>query len=160
MFVAFKLLILISSLPRSLVECSRRSHSSSFEGISLSTLGHLGYKLTLTCVILTTFLAVIGYAVLLRDLISPLWTRFVPSVEVSGTLLMVLTAGSVTPLMFMRSLTALKPMGVVGCCTIFTLAACIFYRVVTCGNSGAVHIDGDDDFVIPTPELDVESYFR
>ena len=68
--------------PISLVECSRRSHASSFEGVALTSLGKLGYYVTLTCVILTTFLAVGGYAVLLRDLVSPLWARFIPDVAV------------------------------------------------------------------------------
>ena len=140
------------------MECSRRSQSSSFEGVALTALGPLGYKATLTCVILTTFLAVVGYAVLLRDLIEPLWDRFVSS-GVNGNVIMLCMAGSVTPLMFMKTLTALKPMGVIGCCTIFTLATCIFYRVLTCGSQDPQTLSEDDDYVIPSPPPSVPSFF-
>ena len=84
---------------------------------------------------------------------------YLTPLPLSDNVLMCILAGSVTPLMFLRSLTALKPMGVVGCCTIFTLAACIFYRVATCGSQPPVNLDEDDDYVIPTPPPTVQSYF-
>lgn len=61
----------------SLVSCSRRSGEATFEGVARAGLGHTGYVVCLICVILTTFLAVIGYSVLLRDLLLPLATHFI-----------------------------------------------------------------------------------
>ncbi|GMI16442.1 hypothetical protein TrLO_g9262 [Triparma laevis f. longispina] len=119
----------------SLVSCSRRSGEATFEGVARAGLGHTGYVVCLICVILTTFLAVIGYSVLLRDLLLPLATHFIDDRITKGfwgNEIMCITAGLVTPLMFMKSLTALKPMGVVGCTTIFCLAMCIAYRTSTC----------------------------
>jgi amino acid permease len=122
----------------SLVSCSRRSGEASFEGVAKYALGPMGYRATLISVTITCFLAVVGYAVLLRDLLVPLYDRFSSQTvdnwdtPVSGNLLMVAVALLVTPLMFLDTLTALKPMGMVSCCTIFLLATSIAVRTCTC----------------------------
>jgi amino acid permease len=107
----------------SLVSCSRRSGEASFEGVARYALGETGYRATLLSVVVTCSLAVVGYAVLLRDLLEPLYSRLAgltPAIAewtrpVGGNVLMVGLAVLVTPLMFLDSLTALKPMGVVSC---------------------------------------------
>jgi len=140
----------------SLVSCSRRSGQPAFEGVAKAALGQSGYTTTLVCVILTTFLAVVGYAVLLRDLLIPLTTHFIdPSVTKDhyGNLIMLCVASLVTPLMFLDSLTSLKPMGVVGCTTIGCLALCIAYRTMTCGGDPKF-LDEDD---VPVDPPDTES---
>ena len=122
----------------SLVSCSRRSGQSSFEGVAAHSLGTRGKNLTLFCVILTCFLAVVGYAVLLRDLLTPLAGRAFSKSFKSGCLVSNLLMGGVgalvTPLMFMGSLTSLKPVAIVSAVTIGCLALSVIIRTVQCNS--------------------------
>lgn len=97
----------------------------------------------------------------MRDLLLPLATHFVDdriSKGFWGNEIMCVTAGLVTPLMFMNSLTALKPMGVIGCTTIFCLAMCIAYRTTTCVDDPLyIYEDGPVPKDYPEPE-DLDEY--
>ena len=116
---------------------------------------------TLVSVTVTCALAVVGYAVLLRDLLEPLYSRFTNTTPhitpwtapIGGNILMICVALTVTPLMFLDTLTALKPMGMVSCTTIFLLALSIAIRNSTCLSESPdfsfVDTNAAPDFVPP-----------
>ena len=72
-----------------LVSCSRRSGRTTFEDVIESAMGRKGRAFAIFCIILVPLLGTIGYAVLLRDLLHPVYDRFFgkPGEETSNVIM-------------------------------------------------------------------------
>ena len=149
-----------------LVSCSRRtvhSHNTpeSFEEVVFSAFGMKGKNFTMFLVFLTTYIAVIAYAILLRDIASPLAERAfnggVKFDDFGRNVCMLLLVLMVTPLMFLRNMTALKPVAMVSMTTIGTLACCIAVRSYQCNFDDINSIDMGDS-VVPKREESWQDY--
>ena len=142
------------------VACSRRSERDrntpeSFEEVARYAFGERGKKLTMFLVFLTTYIAVMAYAILLRDLASPLAERLFNGGDeftmVEQNICMIILVLLVTPLMFLKNMTSLKPVAMVSMTTITALTVCIAIRSYQC-NFGD---ENDNDTNDPTAIFNV-----
>jgi amino acid permease len=120
----------------------RRPGRDSLESISAAAFGGTAYCLSTVLVTLMCFFGIVGYCVLLRDMLEPV-TKFIsPSASshrsadgrpaTADNLTLMYTVLAVTPLCMLQTLTALQKFGAASMCSVFILGVCILYRSLQC----------------------------
>jgi len=120
--------------------------NKSFESVTSHAFGTNAQKFTMALLSTICFLTIVGYAVLLRDMLLPLSDMIFgigsedgastgPTFHHNITMLVVIFF--VTPLCTLRDLTPLEKVGAVSMLSIFTVACCITYRSVQCNFSSS-----------------------
>jgi amino acid permease len=108
----------------------------SYESIAHAAFGKHAQTFSACLVTLMCFFGIVGYAVLLRDMLQPLadWHRpsspSGPTWAHNAALWMVVVA--VTPLCTWKTLTSLQHLGALSMCSILILGSCIVYRSAQC----------------------------
>ena len=123
-----------------LKEKEKYKGSKSFESVACAAFGPQAKYFTMGLLSTICFFTIVGYAVLLRDMLLPLSGCIFGSEESTGpsfhhniTMLTVILI--VTPLCTLRDLTPLEKVGALSMLSIFTVACCITYRSVQCNFS-------------------------
>lgn len=129
--------------------------TDSLESISAAAFGVTAFRLSTALVYCMCFFGIVGYCVLLRDMLEPVTDFWSPghrsatsstaqsfSVSVSSATLatpswadnltMVAVVIAMTPLCTLQTLTALKYVGAASMCAVLILGVCIVYRSVQC----------------------------
>lgn len=118
-----------------------RPGKDSLESISAAALGATAYYASTLLVTLMCFFGIVGYCVLIRDMLEPVTDWLSPSVHRTTTadgptaadnVTLLATVVAVTPLCTLRTLTALQKFGATSMCSIFILGVCILYRSLQC----------------------------
>lgn len=121
----------------------------SYESLSCAAFGPGAKYFTMGLISTICFFTIVGYGVLLRDMLLPLSDTIFPTNNANNnetanagptlahnaTLLIVMLL--VTPLCTLRNLTALEPVGAASMASLGILAFCISYRSIECNFSSA-----------------------
>jgi len=117
-----------------LMSCSRRSGATSYEEVLQVAFGQGARKFTMGLILFTTFLTLIAYTILIRDLLSPLVEAYI----VNGTLsfsqqnvVSSIAIAMVLPFCFKQYLSELQFVSVVCVMSVLVLAAGLAVRAVT-----------------------------
>ena len=108
----------------------------SFESIAYAAFGTKAYLLSTALVVAMCFFGIVGYAVLLRDMLQPISdvvfhaTISGPTAANNATMFAVVLL--VTPLCTLKTLTALKRFGAASMVSVFILGCCVLYRSLEC----------------------------
>lgn len=121
--------------------------SKSFESVTSHAFGPKAKNFTMGLLSTICFLTIVGYAVLLRDMLLPISDMIFGTGSVDGAtstgptfnhnITMLVVVFFVTPLCTLRDLTPLEKVGAVSMLSIFTVACCITYRSVQCNFSSS-----------------------
>ncbi len=134
----------------SILNLKKQKGTTSYESVACEAFGPKAKYFAMGLVFSICFFTIIGYGVLLRDMLLPLSdTIFPPKQQAAGdestpkndgptfahnaVLLFVMLL--VTPLCTLRNLTALESVGALSMTSIFILAVCISYRSIECNVS-------------------------
>lgn len=137
----------------------------SYEGLATAALGPRLRSACTALVTLMCFFGIVGYAVLLRDMLEPL-TDFVfsnasergsrgPSWRDNLTMLAVVVA--VTPLCTLQTLTALQNFGAASMSAIVLLGVCVTYRSLQCTLGFTKHQDHPNHHNTTTSDDDTDT---
>lgn len=116
-----------------LVSCSRRSGAQSYEEIAAKAFGKTAQLITMALLIMLTFLVFVGYVILARDLASPLVERYLLDrimEETERNLTAVGCVVLVSPVLFFRSINALRFTSIFSLLSILVLVLAIGIRSV------------------------------
>lgn len=130
---------------------SLKKGSVTLEQVACAAFGPAAKYCTMALVFFICFFSLVGYGVLLRDLLQPLTDLF--HGNFSGNQVMSAVVFFVTPLTTLPSLTALRNVGAASMGSVLLMAICISYRSIQCitttpssGSSATDHFsDGHDD---------------
>uniref|UniRef100_M4BKP6 Amino acid transporter transmembrane domain-containing protein n=1 Tax=Hyaloperonospora arabidopsidis (strain Emoy2) TaxID=559515 RepID=M4BKP6_HYAAE len=128
-----------------IVSCSRRGRATSYEEVVRKALGARAGHVTVVLLVLLTFLTLVAYVILTRDLVGSLGEKFLFNRPISGaeqnglTILCVLL---VSPALLARSMNALRFTSVFSLMSVLVLATTITIRAI-----GTVVADRDDGTV-------------
>lgn len=120
--------------------------SKSFESVTSHALGPRAKNFTMGLLSTICFLTIVGYAVLLRDMLLPISDMIFGIGSENGASIgptfyhnvtMLVVVFFVTPLCTLRDLTPLEKVGAVSMLSIFTVACCITYRSIQCNFSSS-----------------------
>ena len=135
-FTDFCFRLLVASAPPPSFE---RVGNSSFESIAKAAFGQRAHQLSTGLVCLMCFFGIVGYAVLLRDMLEPISDALLPAktrwTRNMGMLVVVL---GVTPLCGLKTLTSLEKFGATSMLSVLILGSCVMFRSFQC-----VHSHGD-----------------
>jgi amino acid permease len=123
-----------------------RKGTVSFESVTCAAFGPYAKYFSMGLVYTICFFTIVGYGVLLRDMLLPLSDAIFPTHDAeitnngptlahNATLLFVILI--VTPLCTMRDLTPLQSVGAASMISIFTVSCCVSYRSLQCNLSPA-----------------------
>lgn len=122
-------------------EHKRQKGSKSFDSVACAAFGPKAKYFTMGLLATICFFTIVGYAVLLRDMLLPL-SDLIFGNDVGGTgpsfhhnLTMLTIIVIVTPLCTLKDLTPLEKIGALSMMSIFTVACCISYRSAQCNFS-------------------------
>ncbi|CAM9699247.1 unnamed protein product [Chrysoparadoxa australica] len=131
-----------------LVSCSRRSGAQTFEGVAEAAFGRSAKMMTMLLVICVTYLPMVAYTILLRDLTSPILEMYAMD-ETQMTMhgrnvLMSLLVLVVSPTCLITNLDPLKTLSMFSIFSILVLALTVLYRATTCdfGGGSPIEVDG------------------
>ncbi|CAM9920801.1 unnamed protein product [Ascophyllum nodosum] len=134
-----------------LVSCSRRSGASTYETVAHTAFGRLGGLLTMGLVVCVTYLPLVGYTILLRDLLAPILEVILSrTLGISARNLMVAALVLVvSPACMLETLSALRHLTLCSVIAVALLAVFIGVRTVDCVVSdgipeGAVNLWPED----------------
>lgn len=100
------------------------------EQVAYAAYGPAAKYCTMALVFFICFFTIVGYGVLLRDLLQPLTDMF--HGNLSGNQVMMTVVLLVTPLTTLSSLTALRNVGAASMGSVLLMAICISYRSIQC----------------------------
>lgn len=103
---------------------------TSYEHIFATAFGKKAYTFGTTLVTLMCFFGIVGYAVLLRDLLEPIAPKGDDWLHRNSVMFAVVLA--VTPLCTLKTLTALEKFGAASMASILLLGSCIVFRSAQC----------------------------
>ncbi len=125
-----------------------RKGSTSYESVACEAFGPKAKYFAMGLVFTICFFTVIGYGVLLRDMLLPLSDTIFPQKDTHGdknnhddgptlghNAVLLIVIFLVTPLCTLRNLTALESVGAASMLSIFVLFICISYRSIECNFS-------------------------
>ena len=120
---------------RYLIDGSRWSNQKSYEGIATVAFGGRAYHVCAVLVTLMCFFGIVGYAVLLRDMLQPITDHLFQHNSENWphrNALMFLIVFLVTPLCTLKTLTALEKFGALSMGSIVALGLCVVFRSSQC----------------------------
>ncbi|GAB9469893.1 hypothetical protein Gpo141_00007156 [Globisporangium polare] len=116
-----------------IVSCSRRGGATTYEEIVRKALGPKAGLITVTLLVLLTFLTMVAYVILVKDLVSSLGEQFLFARAISvveQNVLTIVCIALVSPVLFARSMDALRYTSIFSLCSVFLLAIAITIRAV------------------------------
>jgi len=131
---------------------SNRKGISSYENTASQAFGSKARIFSMFLVCACCFFGVVGYAVLLRDMLEPIVDTIVKPAEGVGggptlarNAAMLIVVLCITPLTTWRNLTALKDVGAASMASVLTVGLCVAYRSIECQlNMGGIKDEGSD----------------
>mmetsp|Transcript_48428 Transcript_48428/g.94654 ORF Transcript_48428/g.94654 Transcript_48428/m.94654 type:complete len:508 (+) Transcript_48428:262-1785(+) len=126
-----------------LISCSRKTGVNSLEEVTSEAFGHKMTAVITFIVGISCYLSLIGYAVLVRGIAGPIVDHYILSHDdldandekmpsFTQNSIMVVFVMTVTPLMFLKSFSSLKIVGVISMMAIAILGVCIAIRSTLC----------------------------
>ncbi|CAH0485543.1 unnamed protein product [Peronospora farinosa] len=116
-----------------IVSCSRRGHAASYEEVVRKALGARAGHITVVLLVLLTFLTLVAYVILTKDLLGSLGARFLynrPISDMEQNGLTVICVLFVSPGLLARSMNALRFTSVFSLVSVFVLATVITIRAM------------------------------
>lgn len=135
-----------------IVSCSRRGRAASYEEVVRKALGVTAGRVTVVLLVLLTFLTLVAYVILTKDLVSSLGARFLYGRGLSVAEQNVLTIGCVmlvSPALLARSMDALRFTSIFSLVSVFVLAIAITVRAVDATFRTQDILDVEAEHVIP-----------
>ncbi|CAI5726468.1 unnamed protein product [Hyaloperonospora brassicae] len=136
-----------------IVSCSRRGRACSYEEVVRKALGPRAGHVTVVLLVLLTFLTLVAYVILTKDLVGSLGAKFLYHRPISGTEqngLTLLCVLLVSPALLARSMNALRFTSVFSLMSVLVLATTITIRAV-----GTVVAGGPDVEAVATTDVRV-----
>ena len=118
---------------RLLLSCSRRSGATSYEEVALKAFGRKAQMLTMVLVILLTYLAIVAYLILARDLASPLVESYVVGKKLDAgerNLIAYVVIVMISPVCLANSVQSLKFTSLASIVALLVLTLSIMYRCI------------------------------
>ncbi|KAG1711046.1 hypothetical protein DVH05_013763 [Phytophthora capsici] len=116
-----------------IVSCSRRGRAASYEEVVRKALGARAGRITVMLLVLLTFLTLVAYVILTKDLVGSLGARFLynrPISEAEQNVLTVVCVLLVSPALLARSMDALRFTSIFSLVSVLVLAIAITVRAV------------------------------
>lgn len=116
-----------------LVSCSRRCGASSYEEIVCKAFGKKAQVVTMVLLILLTFLTFVAYIILTKDMTSALMERYVFNMDLSErgkNIVTLLFLCMISPILFFRSINALRFTSIFSLLSILVLAIAMSIRAM------------------------------
>ncbi|KAF1334983.1 Sodium-coupled neutral amino acid transporter, partial [Globisporangium splendens] len=136
-----------------IVSCSRRGGATTYEEIVRKALGPKAGLITVTLLVLLTFLTMVAYVILVKDLVGSLGEQFLFARAISVAEKNVLTLICMTlilPVLFTRSMDALRFTSMLSLMSVLLLATAITIRAV---NSLQSHEDATSSAPLSTDQV-------
>uniref|UniRef100_H3HAN2 SAP domain-containing protein n=1 Tax=Phytophthora ramorum TaxID=164328 RepID=H3HAN2_PHYRM len=114
-----------------IVSCSRRGRAASYEEVVRKALGVRAGRITVLLLVLLTFLTLVAYVILTKDLVGSLGARFLynrPISEAEQNVLTVICVLLVSPALLARSMDALRFTSIFSLVSVLVLAIAITVR--------------------------------
>ncbi|KAI9914265.1 hypothetical protein PsorP6_008333 [Peronosclerospora sorghi] len=154
--VAFILMILASSASTFslyvLVSCSRRGRAVSYEEVVRKALGAQAGRITVVLLVLLTFLTLVAYVILTKDLVGSLGAIFLYNRRISDAEQNILMIGCVllvSPALLARSMDALRFTSIFSLMSVFALAIAITVRSLNVAFGSCHNLDIEAEPQIP-----------
>lgn len=115
------------------VSCSRRGRAASYEEVVRKALGKQAGHFTVVLLVLLTFLTLVAYTILTKDLVSSLGASFLYKRPISNTeqnVLTIICVLLVSPALLARSMNALRFTSMFGLMSVLILAITITVRAI------------------------------
>ncbi|EGZ15992.1 hypothetical protein PHYSODRAFT_509419 [Phytophthora sojae] len=116
-----------------IVSCSRRGRAASYEEVVRKALGARAGRVTVVLLVLLTFLTLVAYVILTKDLVGSLGARFLynrPVTEAEQNVLTICCVLLVSPALLARSMDALRFTSIFSLVSVLVLAIAITVRAV------------------------------
>lgn len=116
-----------------IVSCSRRGGATTYEEIVRKALGPKAGLITVTLLVLLTFLTMVAYVILMKDLVGSLGEQFLFARAISvaeKNFLTIACVAFISPVLFARSMDALRYTSIFSLMSVFLLAVAITIRAV------------------------------
>ncbi|KAE9042556.1 hypothetical protein PR003_g3981 [Phytophthora rubi] len=116
-----------------IVSCSRRGRAASYEEVVRKALGPRAGRVTVVLLVLLTFLTLVAYVILTKDLVGSLGARFLynrPVTEAEQNVLTICCVLLVSPALLARSMDALRFTSIFSLVSVLVLAIAITVRAV------------------------------
>lgn len=116
-----------------IVSCSRRGGATTYEEIVRKALGPKAGLITVTLLVLLTFLTMVAYVILMKDLVGSLGEQFLFARAISTAeknVLAIVCVAFISPVLFARSMDALRYTSIFSLFAVFLLAVAITIRAV------------------------------
>ncbi|RLN97824.1 hypothetical protein BBJ28_00004957 [Nothophytophthora sp. Chile5] len=124
-----------------IVSCSRRGRATSYEEVVRKALGARAGRITVVLLVLLTFLTLVAYVILTKDLVGSLGAQFLYGRSISVTeqnVLTIICVLLVSPALLARSMDALRFTSIFSLVSVLVLAIAITIRAVgTFNKSGS-----------------------
>ncbi|CAM9210395.1 unnamed protein product [Phaeothamnion confervicola] len=128
-----------------LVSCSRRSGARTYEAVAEAAFGPRARQFAMALIVTVTYVPLIAYSILLRDLMAPVAEEYVfhrPLGRVHCNILAAAALATVAPACFLRSLHSLRLLSLLSVLSILLLAAAVLVRSVQCASGQAANWAG------------------
>ncbi|KAL3671697.1 hypothetical protein V7S43_003606 [Phytophthora oleae] len=116
-----------------IVSCSRRGRAASYEEVVRKALGARAGRITVALLVLLTFLTLVAYVILTKDLVGSLGARFLynrPISDAEQNVLTIVCVLLVSPALLARSMDALRFTSIFSLVSVLVLAIAITVRAV------------------------------
>ncbi|KAG2769413.1 hypothetical protein JG687_00003840 [Phytophthora cactorum] len=116
-----------------IVSCSRRGRAASYEEVVRKALGARAGRITVVLLVLLTFLTLVAYVILTKDLVGSLGASFLynrPISEAEQNVLTIVCVLLVSPALLARSMDALRFTSIFSLVSVLVLAIAITVRAV------------------------------
>ncbi|KAF1328395.1 Sodium-coupled neutral amino acid transporter, partial [Globisporangium splendens] len=117
-----------------IVSCSRRGGAMTYEEVVRKALGPKAGLVTVTLLVMLTFLTMVAYVILMKDLVGSLGGQFLfgrETTTMEKNILTVLCVSLVSPVLFARSMDALRFTSIFSLLSVLVLAIAITFRALT-----------------------------
>ena len=141
--VAGTLFLLLSSILSAfslglLISCARRTGAQSYQDVAAAAFGATASRITLVLLALLTFLATVGYMILIRDLATPITTEYIWDFSNAtkadqrwyDDAVAAICLAPFIPLCFARTLNSLRFASFASLMALLVLAVAIFYKCI------------------------------
>jgi amino acid permease len=131
-----------------IVSCSRRGRAASYEEVVRKALGVRAGRITVVLLVLLTFLTLVAYVILTKDLVGSLGARFLynrPVTEAEQNGLTIVCVLLVSPALLARSMDALRFTSIFSLVSVLVLAIAITVRAVdtTFGHRDVLEVEAE-----------------
>ena len=117
-----------------LATCSRRAAAHTYEDVAALAFGNVGRILSQILVVMLTFLALIAYSILLREILGTFISH--------RAIVLLLVAGlelAIVPLAMLTSFSKLRFTSLLCFCSVLGVTLCVMVHFATCASSSAKH---------------------